>query len=104
MTTNYIQFNANRESDYISSLVSLGDEMFTFVLRWNEYCNCFFMDIIDLDGNYIISGIALVNNLFIRHYKLPYVLFFTHQQGKNYEPTIDNMNEFGLYYDDGAEE
>jgi len=44
----------------------------------------------------------LVNNLVIRNYKLPYILMFMHQQDKNYEPTIDNISEFGLFYNDGV--
>lgn len=104
MTTYYIQFNANRNNTWISSLTDLGDEKFTFSIRWNDYCNCFFMDIQDLDSNYLISGLALTNFLPIRHPKLPYNLLFAHIDNKTYEPTIDNITEFGLFYDDGEVE
>lgn len=103
MTLYYIQFNADRNNTWTSSLVDLADEKYTFSIRWNDYCNCFFMDIQDLDGNYLMSGLALANNLSIRHQKLPYKMLFTHIDGKIYEPTIDNITEFGLFYDDGEE-
>ena len=100
----YIQFNLNRNNMFVSFLNDLGGEKFTFTLRWDEYSECFFMDIQDLDGKYIISGRALVNNLIIRNQNLPYIMMFTHTQGETYEPTIDNIMEFGLFYDDGEVE
>ena len=104
MTTYYIQFKADRNNTYISSLVDLGDEKFTFTLRWNDYCDCFFMDIQDIDANYLISGLALTNFLPIRHPKLPYNLLFANINNETYKPTIDNIDEFGLFYDDGESE
>jgi len=95
----YKTFKLNRNNDYISCLVNLGEDKFTFIIRWNEYCDCFFMDIQDLDGNYLLSGRALVNGLIVRHHKLPYNMVFLNLQGKNYEPTIDNIEEFGLIYE-----
>ena len=72
MSYQVIRFKLNRNNDYISSLVDLADNKFTFTIRWNEYCDCFFMDIQDLDGNYLLAGRALVNGLLIRHYDLPF--------------------------------
>ena len=100
----YIPFNLSRNNDYIRSLVDLGDDKFTFIIRWNEYCDCFFMDIQDLDGNYLLSGRALVNGLIVRHHDLPFGMVFLQLQGKTYEPTIDNINEFGLVYEVEEEE
>lgn len=94
-----VQFSLNRNDDYISYLVTLEEDKFTFIIRWNEYCDCFFMDIQDLDGNYLLAGRALVNGLIIRHHDLPYNMVFLNLQGKNYEPTIDNIEEFGLIYE-----
>lgn len=104
MTVYCIQFKVNRNNTWVSSLVNLGDEKFTFSLRWNDYCNCFFMDIQDIDSNYLISGLAVTNYLFVRHPKLPYKLIFSHLDNKPYQPTIDNIQEFGLFYDDGETE
>lgn len=101
MALRYLQFNLDRANTFVSFFTNLGENKFTFTIRWNEYCNCFFMDIQDIDANYLISGLAIVNNLTIRHPNLPYVMLFTHIQNETYEPTIDNINEFGLVYDDG---
>lgn len=104
MTGRYIQFNLNRENTYIRSLVNLGDEKFTFTIRWDEEYDYFLLDIQNLDAEYIVCGVALVNNLIIRKKELPYVLLYTHLNGELYEPTIDCINEFGFTYDDGNEE
>ena len=101
MTQRYIQFNLNRDNTYISGLTDIGDSKYTFVIRWDEDYDYFTMDIQDLSGEYIISGVALVNNLLIRNVKLPYVFYFTHLNDDIYEPTIDNITEFGLVYEDG---
>ena len=97
----YIQFNLDRNNTFVDFLIDLGENKFTFTLRWNDYCDCFTMDIQDIDANYLISGLAVVNNLIIRHKNLPYIMLFTHIYGETYEPTIDNINEFGLFYEDG---
>lgn len=104
MALQYLQFNLDRKNTFISSLVDLNEDKFTFTLRWNEYCDAFNMDIQDIDNNYLISGLALTNNLIIRHQDLPYLMIFTHINDETYEPTIDNIKEFGLVYDDGEEE
>ena len=100
MTQYYINFNLDRENTFVKFLVDLAKNKFTFTLRWNDYCDCFFMDIQNLDGDYILSGRAVVNNLVIRHPDLPFLLYFSHLQGETYEPTIDNISEFGLFYED----
>lgn len=99
MALEYLQFNLDRQNTYISNLVDLANNKFTFTLRWNDYCNCFFMDIQDIDANYLLSGLAVTNNLIFRHQKIPYPLMFIHINGETYEPTIDNIKEFGLMYD-----
>lgn len=97
----YIQFKLDRNNTFVNFLTDLGDNKFTFTLRWNDYSDCFYLDIQDIDATYLISGLALVNNLIVRHPALPYVMLFTHLQGEIYEPTIDNIMEFGLFYEDG---
>lgn len=100
MTQRSLQFNLDRNNTFVSFLTDIGENKFTFTLRWNDYCDCFFMDIQDIDANYLISGLAVVNNLIIRHQDLPYVMIFAHLQEESYEPTIDNITEFGLLYED----
>lgn len=95
----YIQFNLSRNDDYVSYFINVIDKKFSFIVRWNEYCECFFLDIRDLDGNYLLSGRALVNGLIVRHKDLPCNMVFLNLQGENCEPTIDNIKDFGLVYE-----
>lgn len=108
MRVNVLQFkNFNKKSPYISTFIDIKDNTYIFTLRWSDYCDCAFLSIMDYDNNPIITGKALVNNLRIRHNKLPYIFVFTHLYGKTYEPTIDNIaSEFALTYvsDDESEE
>jgi hypothetical protein len=94
----------NNENKYVKYFIELGENTFIFTVRWSNYCNCAFLSITDDDDNDIVSGVALVNGLKIRHNKLPYVLFFTQINGETYEPTIDNIaDEFVIIYDNGEE-
>lgn len=94
----------NYKHSYKAYFVELKNETYIFTVRWNEYCNCAFLNITDYYDNPIISGMALTNGLRIRHNKLPYVFIFRQINGQSYEPTINNIaDEFALIYDDGEE-
>lgn len=81
-------------------LFKIGYNHFTFNCRWNSYADCGFLSIEDEDSNKIISNIALVNGLRLRHNKLPYVLYFRHNNNETYEPTIENISkEFSFFYE-----
>ena len=87
---------------YVGYFVTLKEQQYTFKVRWSGYCNCAFLDIEDMNGEAIIMGRALVNNLKIRNNKLPYILYFRHINNKTYEPRLDNLSEeFAIFYDDG---
>lgn len=106
MTIQNIQFKGfNRDNSYNNYLIVIGDNTYSFIIRWLDYCDCAFLNINDEDGEPIISGKALVNNLKIRNNLLPYAFMFVHINNETYEPTIDNIaEEFALIYDDGEEE
>ena len=92
----------NEENPFVGYFITLKEQQFTFHVRWSNYCRCAFLDIEDVNGNPIIMGRALVNNLKIRNKELPYVLTFEHINGKTYEPRLDNIaEEFAFFYDDG---
>lgn len=92
------EFDINNQN--VGYLVKLNDNNFTFNCRWNSYADCGFLSIEDEDSNKIISSIALVNGLRIRHNKLPYVLYFKHNNNETYEPTIENISkEFSFFYE-----
>ena len=93
-------FNENNRS--VGYFITLKEQQFTFKVRWSTYCRCAFLDIEDVNGNPIIMGRALVNNLKIRNKELPFVLTFKHINGKTYEPRLDNIaEEFAFFFDDG---
>ena len=92
----------NNENPFVGYFITLKEQQFTFHVRWSEYCNCAFLDIEDVDGNAIILGRALVNNLKIRNKDIPYILEFKHINEETYEPRLDNISaEFAFFYDDG---
>ena len=79
--------------------IQLKDTQYVFKCSWNTYGDCGFLDIEDINRNKIISGIALVNGLTIRHNKIPYILYFRHINNETYEPTIENISkEFAFFY------
>ena len=79
--------------------IQLKDTQYVFKCSWNAYGDCGFLDIEDINRNKIISGIALVNGLTIRHNKIPYILYFRHINNETYEPTIENISkEFAFFY------
>lgn len=100
---NYIKFNnLNFNEPYKQYFATIGEQTYILTVRWGEYSNCAFLSIADYENNPIVTGIALVNGLKIRHEKLPHVFYFMQINGETYEPTIDNIaEEFVLVYEDG---
>lgn len=89
----------NRYNLKTQYFIQLKDTQYVFKCTWNDYADCGFLNIEDINSNKIISGIALVNGLTIRHNDIPYVLYFRHINDKTYEPTIDNISkEFAFFY------
>lgn len=102
MTIRGIQFQGfNEKQPYARYFVELNNNTYIFIVRWDDYGDFATLNIYDYENTPIISGRALVNNLYIRNSKLPYELFFTQINQESYEPTIDNIeDEFALSYDD----
>ena len=98
----YIRFkNFNLENQHNRYFATIGENEYSFVVYWDEYCDCAFLSIYDYYNNPIITGRALTNNLVIRNNKLPSVFYFAHLDGEFYEPTLDIIaKEYGLYYGD----
>ena len=103
MSLNIIKFNGfNKKNRYVQYFIELAEQTYIFIVRWCNYNNCAYLTIKSYEDIPIIMGRALTNNLIIRSEKLPYVLMFVNQNGKTYEPTLDNIaSEFVLAYDDG---
>lgn len=96
---NFLDFN--RDNSYNKYFVDIANETYIFILRWNTYCNCAFLNITDYYDNLIISGVALTNGLIIRNNKLPYIFYFVNLYSATYEPTIDNFSdEFALFFEE----
>lgn len=101
MTKESFKILGFKENPYISSTVELEDKLFNFTIRWNDYAECAFVSIYDVDMNPIVLGRALVNNLLIRTDRrlLPKDLRFVNSNGDNYEHELDNISqEFAFIY------
>lgn len=98
-----IQFNnLNIKTSYKQYFIEISEQTYIFTVRWSEYCDCAFLSIADYENNPIVTGVALVNGLKIRHNDLPYEFYFIQKNGETYEPTIENIaNEFTLLFEDG---
>ena len=105
MTLKYFQFkNFNNNHQNCMYFITLGENTFILNVKWNKYCDCATLSMYDYNNNPIIKGRALVNKLYIRNNKLPYIFFFSQKDGKTYEPTLNNIaEEFLLFYDDEVE-
>ena len=100
---NYIYLkNLNNKTPYKKFFITLLEQTYILTVRWSEYCDCAFLSIADYENNPIVTGVALVNGLKIRHNNLPYEFYFIQKNGETYEPTIDNIaEEFALVFEDG---
>ena len=93
--------NFNRKHLYNQYFIDMNGETYSFVIRWSDYCQCAFLNILDSEDNAIVSGKALTNHLKIRNNKIPHILYFVNIYGNSYEPTIDNIaKEFGFLFND----
>ena len=54
------------EKGFIETGCKLKDNHYTFVFRWNNYCDCAFMKILDSDRNVIVEDIACTKGLVVR--------------------------------------
>lgn len=100
---NYINFkNFNKKHKNNSYFIPIGENTYRFKVYWSDDCNCAFLSIYDYNDKPIIMGRALVNNLIIRNFNLPYTFCFLHNNNETYEPTIDNIEkEYILFFEDG---
>lgn len=101
MTTMFYFDGLTKQNSHIQYITDLGEDRFTFDVRWNTYNECAFLTILDGDGEEIIAGVALRNNLVIRKRELPYMLLFANVNDDTYEPTLDTIStDFAMYYED----
>lgn len=103
MVAQYIKFkNFNKKHQNKTYFFTIKENTFILKVFWSEDCDCAFLSIYDYNDNPIFEGKALVNNLVIRNYNLPYIFYFINENGETYEPTINNIEkEFMLAYEDG---
>jgi len=85
--------------------IILGGRLLEIILRWNIRCNCWYMDVADVETGDAISGLKLVEDwLLIRQYRATVPNFsgdfiVKNIEGVQTELTYDNLgNGFYLYY------
>lgn len=85
------------ENKFVSYYASLGDSVFRFSFRWNDYCGCCFLDIYDGDGNAVRTGNALCANRLIKgDTRVLPDLCFIHKEGLALEPTQETLKDYAL--------
>lgn len=104
MADEYISFKASisKNKSKYAFTVQLENKLFNFEIKWNDYANCAFVKIFDVNMNPVIKNPrALVNNLLIRTDRrlLPKDLRFININGETYEPELNNISEeFAFIY------
>ena len=87
------------EDKFVSYYATVGDSIYRFSFRWNDYCDCCFLDIYDGDGNAVRTGNALCTNRVIKGDTRVLPDFcFIHKEGSGLEPTIDTIKDYVLAY------
>lgn len=99
----YIECPDLSEKRFVAFQTAISNNIFTFLFRWNEYCDCCFLTIQDYKGENIVSSVALTTNscIFSDHRVLPQ-LKLSHKYGLTYEPTNETMKDYVLSYEDTA--
>lgn len=89
----------------VSINTAINGSVFTFVFKWNEFCDCCFLDIYDNNNDRLYCGNALTTNssIFTKKKVLPNLVFL-HKDGSSFEPTPETMKDFILHYEDSTEQ
>jgi hypothetical protein len=88
--------------------VQLDGIVYTLRVYWSQRCSCWHMDMSDVDGTPILSGLRLVTGfpLLYRYHHLAVPageLFFFDERDQAARPTLEDMGErFRLYYVDAG--
>lgn len=95
----YIPMPDLSDNSFIEFSATLNAKSYTFIVRWNKYCNCAFARIKYnnkdlLDGEYPLVCNGIID---IDHRELP-KLVFGHRYGTELPPTKETFNEYGLFY------
>lgn len=80
------------EDTFVEASCRLRGKQYYFVFRWNEYCDCAFMHILDAERNIILDDTALRVGLVIRidERVLPVLTL----KGGEYPPLRETMKDY----------
>lgn len=96
----YLECPDLSENKFVSFYSNLNNNVFRLSFKWNDYCECCFLDIYDNNGNEIKTGNALCTNRLIKgDTRILPIFYFAHKDGLNLEPTPETMKDYRLYAD-----
>lgn len=80
------------ENGYVESPVRIKGNQFYFIFRWNNYCDCAFLKILDADRKTVVDDIACRNGLEINidHRILPVLQL----NGGNFPPLRETFKDY----------
>lgn len=84
---------------YKSFNASIGSKNYTFTVRWNDYCDCAFIQI-SYNGEDLLEGeypLVCGGIIEIDHRKLP-KLVFGRVDGELLEPLKETFKYYGIFY------
>ena len=87
------------ENKIVSFYANINNASYRFVFRWNNYCDCCYLDIFDNLGNPVNTGNALMTNSIIKNDNRVLPDFaFIHQEGLSLPPTIETIKDYVIAY------
>lgn len=100
----YIDCPDLTENSFVSFFTNIKNKVFKLTFRWNEYCDCCFLNIVDGDNNNVSTGIPLCNKITIkRDLRVLPEITFKNKNDLNYEPTRETIKDYRLLYEDSEE-
>ena len=86
------------EKGFIEAGCKIKGNQFYFVFRWNNYCDCAFVKILDAERNILLDDTALQVGLVIRldERVLPMLQF----KGKEYPPLKETIKDYYIEWEE----
>ena len=86
------------ENGFVEVPVTIKEQRYYFIFRWNNYCECAFLKILDAERNTIVEDIACRNGLKINidHRVLPMLEL----KGGEYPPLKETFKDYYIEWEE----